>query len=60
LNYNNRNAITLGSFGDYRLNLLSDLYERDRKNNFIYLYKNPKDSDTLTAYGNYLLSINIA
>lgn len=60
LNQNSRNAIALGDFGDYRLNLLSDLYERDRKNNFIYLYKNPKDSDTLTAYGNYLLSINIA
>lgn len=60
LNTNYRNAIRLSEFADSKLNLLMDLYCLDQKQNFLYFYKNPKDSETLTAYANYLLSVNIA
>lgn len=60
LNANYRNAIQLSEFADFKLNLLMDLYYQDQKQGFLYFYKNPKDSETLTAYANYLLSINIA
>lgn len=60
LNSNYRNAISLGVFNDMKLSLLQDLYSIDQKNGFTYFYKTPKDSETLTAYANYLLSVNIA
>ena len=61
LNANMRNAISLNQIDDGGyLNLLLDLYKLDERQNFVYLYKNPKDSPILTAYGNYLLSKNIA
>ena len=60
LNSNYRNAISLGVFNDMKLSLLQDLYSIDQKNGFTYFYKTPKGSETLTAYANYLLSVNIA
>ena len=55
-----RNSEALESFKDRKLNLLLELYDLDKTNNFIYFYKNQKKSKILTAYSNYLLSINIA
>ena len=60
LNTNYRNAIRLSEFSDSKLNLLMDLYYLDQKQNFLYFYKNSKNSETLTSYANYLLSVNIA
>jgi hypothetical protein len=60
LNANYRNAIRLSEFADSKLDLLMNLYYQDQKQSFLYFYKNPKDSETLTAYANYLLSTNIA
>jgi hypothetical protein len=59
LNQNYRNAIQLSEFADSKLNLLMDLYYQDQKQGFLYFYRRSKDSKTLTAYANYLLSINI-
>ena len=55
-----RNSEALGSFKDRKLNLLLELYNLDKIDNFIYFYKNQKKSKILTAYSNYLLSVNIA
>lgn len=55
-----RNSEALESFKDRKLNLLLELYNLDKTNNFIYFYKNQKKSKILTAYSNYLLSVNIA
>ena len=62
LNTNNINAIELSSLGSLdKLQLLMKLYNIDAAQGFRFLYKNPKkdSSPTLTAYANYLLSINI-
>ena len=55
-----RNSESLESFKDRKLNLLLELYNLDKIDNFIYFYKNQKKSKILTAYSNYLLSVNIA
>ena len=56
-----RNSIRLETFGDRKLNLLSEVYNLDGVKNYPYFLKDSKvSSKTLTAYSNYLLSKNIA
>lgn len=59
INSNTRTELPLSTFNDAKLNLLYSLYSLDASQNFIYFYKNPKNSPTLSAYANYLLAKNI-
>lgn len=56
-----RNSIKLETFGDRKLNLLSEVYNLDSVKNYPYFLKEASSSSKiLTAYSNYLLSVNIA
>lgn len=61
LNNSFRNSITLQEIKlDNKLDLLFDLYKLDENQGFKFFYKNAKSSETLTQYGDYLLSKSIA